>query len=376
MAKPNILIGGSEICGWIRCYAEGFRRNGYIVTTVVKEKERFKQDLEYDYVLKDIMPKKKWDFWKRLFFQRLHRKLIHEHDLFIFLWAGDAITTAEEDYPFIKKLGKKIITVCVGSDIRYAPATIMEFPFLKSEMSISAFREDVYTLDRFEKPLRLIEHYSDVILSVPDQSSLAIKPYYHLRVPVVLDDFVFKIHDREVPKVLHVPSNNKSKSTDFYKQIIRELQEEGLKFEPVFVENVPYRKLLEMLSDVDIMLDGLGEPGPGAQGIEAMACGTVVMVQIMDPQILSPKFHLPVISANTQNAKEKLRDIILNKSKRMSLAQEGRKWVETMNTAELVTQELIEILDGKHKPDYVPSFYTKNKATIPKTLTEYKAQMT
>lgn len=369
--KIRILISGAEICGWINLYSEGFRRLGYPVTTVIKSKDVYRHDLTYDINLEADIPQKKYELYKRLKFRFKINHLIEQHDVFIFLYAGESLRSAGKDYPLIKKLGKRIISVCVGSDIRYWPAALGEYVHLVNSVNLIGLRKNVYKIDRFEGPLRIIEKYSDVILSVPDQSSLAMRPYYHLRVPLNVQQYCCKINDRVIPKVIHFAAPNRSQASKFYSGIISELKNEGCQFEYLQIPPVSHSELKKILEEADIVLDSPHIPGPGALGIESMASGTIVLSNYLGKEYLSPKFHLPIVAVDESNAKEKLKFVIANKEYREDLAKQGRAWVEKMNSCELAAAELIEILEGKHPPDYFPQFYAQNKHNIKSTLQDY-----
>ncbi len=73
----NILIGGSEICGWIHSYAIGFKKLGYQVTTVVKSKDVQRDHLKYDINLENAIPKSKFELFKRVHYRQRIKQLIN-----------------------------------------------------------------------------------------------------------------------------------------------------------------------------------------------------------------------------------------------------------------------------------------------------------
>jgi len=62
--------------------------------------------------------------------------LIARHDIFFFQWAGLSLLEGNGEYPFIKRLGKRIVSVCVGDDVRHWSAYNEQWAQLKTRALI------------------------------------------------------------------------------------------------------------------------------------------------------------------------------------------------------------------------------------------------
>ena len=93
----RILIGTHEVSGQLPDIADGFRRLGHEVTTVVKYRHAFYPHLQYDI---DASGSGGLDNFTIA-------NLIACHDVFLFQW--DSLLPGNADYPLIRKRGKKII---------------------------------------------------------------------------------------------------------------------------------------------------------------------------------------------------------------------------------------------------------------------------
>src|ERR1044072_2661280 len=103
----RVLIGTTEIAGMIPIYADGFRSLGHKVTTAIRTRHPF-YDIQYDV---DIEEGGKVRRALRLV------QLIAQHDVFVFQWAGSSLRWNSE-VPLLRRLGKRVVYVLVGDDVR------------------------------------------------------------------------------------------------------------------------------------------------------------------------------------------------------------------------------------------------------------------
>jgi glycosyltransferase involved in cell wall biosynthesis len=368
----------------IGIYANELRRQGHEVTTCVHAKHRFFAGTDYNIVANfwaDYLAGKETNkpfgvqpgFLNKaalklrtvtpLFDGLISKKIFDQHDVFIFLWAGDYLMRNGKDLEVLKKMGKKVISIFVGSDVRYPVAFEQEFGGNTSEWPANYNKPYSY----YNQIVRQAELYSDAIFSVPDQSGIAIRPYHHFPIPIELGKYNFHWTDRDIPVVVHAPSSPALKGTDVILATLERLKEEGLQFELKFIQNMKNPELVKLLSGSDILVDELILNGPGALSIEAMASGCAVATHYLKD---SPEcFRPPVCAIDAGNIYDVIKKLITDKAYRKNLAYEGRAWIEKNNEVSAVVAEIFDRLDkGDSAAVYTPVFF-RDKFTLPATET-------
>jgi hypothetical protein len=362
----RILIGTENIAGWIQHYKKGFEQKGHAVTTAVYNRNSF-YGCEYDYILNDFFlnVENKKEIKKNQYLKRTVRKiknkvlnwkyekfilrLIDEHDLLILLW--NPYLTESRELAYAKSRNKKIVSIFVGSDVRYFRAFQQEF-----NVSSWVFPTD-WNHDNPGYHLQLIrnaEKYSDLIYSVPDQSGLQLKSFYHLQVPMDIDKFVYFVPQNKIPKVLHAPSIPFKKGTDIIEATLAKLKNDGIVFELISVRNMPNHELLQLLTEADVLVDEIVYNGPGALSFEAMLSGCAVATRHIEES--SKNFQPPICNIDASNIYEKLKELLTNSSMREELATKGYAYAIKYNAAKNVVEDILKNIEYPRTPDYFPNF--------------------
>jgi len=366
----RVFIGTEEIASVLTDVAFGFKELGYHVTTYVSAKNKFYSTHKYDIVrgnlVNDIihywdwkfLPKRLKDYFNRVdklisipYLKRKNRKLIEEHDLFIFIWRP----WLHESYlfPLLKKMGKKIICLHVGTDVRHISAFEQQYHIDTSGWS-DFFQTD--NLDKKIEKIRYHELYADIIYSVPDQAGLYLRGYNHFRLSLSKDKKIsFKIPARKKPLILHAPSRSAIKGTAIIHATIERLRSEGYELEYKLIENMPNEALLQLLTEADILCDELFLHGPGVLSAEAMAAGCAVATRCLN----IPPFQPPVCAITPGNLYEKLKLLITDIDYRVELATAGKKFVDDFNDPVKIAGKMIDDLANSDAIDYRPDFFMK-----------------
>jgi hypothetical protein len=362
----KILIGTDEIAGWIHHYKNGFENKGHSVTTAVFQKNDF-YHYEYDYLLEDIFLKKSDgrklqsnQYLKRAVrkinnrlinfrYEKFIRRLIDEHDMLVLLW--HPFLTGSLELAYARSKNKKVVSIFVGSDVRYFKAFQQEFDV--SQWTFPAEWDHANPAYHLQL-IRNAERYSDIIYSVPDQGGLQLKPYYHLQVPVAIEKFKYAVPGNRVPKVVHAPSVPFKKGTDIIEGVLDRLKSEGVQFDLITVRNMPNHKLLELLSGAYVLVDEIVYNGPGALSFEGMLSGCAVATRYIEasPEVFRP----PVWSINACNIYEKLKELLTNTELRKRLAIEGREYDMRHNASDHVASGILNDLEHSRTPYYHPEF--------------------
>lgn len=367
--RPRVFLGTEDIALCLSALAKGFQDLGCETTTMVTHRELNALDMQYDVV-------RGRELGRRLQYERAPRVVAGlarrldaatsvalngiatpsylDHDVFVFFWKPWA--PAAVLYPLLKALGKKIIVYHLGSDVRHHTALAQEYGIDTSNWG-AAFLLD--PLDPKVQRVRWGELYADLVYSVPDQSGLQIRPYYHAHLPLQVD-LQTHIPRREVPVVLHAPAFDAGarrdiKGTSYVMAAVEQLKREGLRFEFKRITGMQRKDVLNVLRDGDIVVDELMLHGPGVLSAEAMMSGCAVATRMIDPPY--PFFAAPVCSVRPETITAGLRRLITDIPYRVDLATRGAAWARTTYAPERVARGVMRHLRGEELPQYVPSFY-------------------
>lgn len=360
----KIFIGTEEISGIIANLQKVFTSIGCNAFSVVKNKNIFFQENSYDINIEEkIVAEKivnsipfrklkagiKWRLQKKR--NKNCFKNLEDFDLYIYIW--DSLMPNLEDIIELKKRGKKIFFIFIGSDARYAKAFHQEFPEINLPWENYYKNEDINKKLRF---IRIIEKHCDAIFSVPDQAGLQVRPFYHAFLPIDLKSISFYFPDNTIPKIIHAPSKRGFKGTERIFEAVKKCEEAGLKFEFVTLENQPNSVVRTELKKADIVIDQIYLNGPGMLGLEAMSSGCALATKYLrDYDPFKPPAcyidHTDLLEINLQR-------IISDREWRKSLAYEGRKFVEQNNQSETVAKRILSIYENPNSNiKYDPSFF-------------------
>jgi hypothetical protein len=399
----RILVGTFESSGMTTDLADAFGQLGHPATTAMSEAYAWFAHCEYHFdVSRDV-----WDVdWERLAveverrppprrigprstpLQRLHW-LLAEHDVFVFVynsfwpfspgpprWRG-----AGREYPLLKRLGKKIVSMHIGPDVRHASAYDQELAHLGGPGASMRTLFPSWATDKLARPLRNLRYaelYSDVIVSQPNQAGLALRPYQHFFAPINLSRVRAKVPGREVPVVLHAPSRRDIKGTAEVMSALDELEREGVRFERRFLEGRPNPEVLKEIADADVVVDQLHLPLHGRLGVEAMAAGCALATCNRADWEPFPATR-PIWHIDVANVKSRLRTLLTDRALRVRLAREGRRHVERHHGHVAVARRVLDAIDAPivdHRPTFFARHYRLERGErVPERLRRLTAQV-
>ncbi len=376
----RVLVGTVEIAGMLSDFADGFRQLGHHVTSAIATKHPFYPHLKYDVDLEaDVFSGSGLKWLNRTARATRILKLILTHDLFVFIWAGSSLRWGT-DLPLLQALGKRIVWIPCGDDVRHSLAHRQEF----SSIALSADHEERLENDPLTRPLkqlRLIEMYSDQIFSVPNQSSLALRPYHHVFVPVNLAKYNGHVPGRDVPTIVHAPSVKSVKGTELILPVLERLKSEGVSFELRLLHGMSNLDVLTALADADVVIDQLHTPLHGKLGVEAMASACALACGNDEDYEPFPRGR-PIWNIDSVNLYEQLRRLLTDREMRVRLAHEGRAYVERYHDHGKVAQRIIERLkdDRTQEYEHYPKFFAERfelpeGITLPKDLQRMTAKI-
>lgn len=374
----RILVGTTEIARQLYDFADGFRRLGHEVHTVTEWSNPCQNpDVEYNFRLRSS-PFPSWLNEVRNPLVRLPRaaanrtwsstrllRFMTAYDVYLFQFGGSLLRD-NRDYWFLKRLGKRIIAVFNGNDIRHWSAAD---PFMRRcglECPTEFYREQELAVGRSTLPtklrtLRMAETYADAVFSVQDQSQLAVRPYHHFYLPMNVQRYPHFIPRREVPRIVHAPSVRNVKGTETILGVLEKVRQEGIPFEFRLLEGVPNERVIEELSQADVLIDSLFAPNYGMLALEGMATGCAVAGgNSMSCERIPP--NRPVLHVDSSNVHAQLRRLLQDSSLRAELAARGRPFAEKYHDHVQVARQMLEAVTrpGGTPCDHYPSFYARN----------------
>lgn len=368
----KVFIGLNDVSSIIGDLEKGFNNNGReCLTATLYDNSPFAPSTAHIhipnkrnyYYFQGIRPKRiqlhlrnKFDFARH----KVFNKAMVECDTFVFIVSS--FNHWFEDLEILKKEGKKIVFIFVGDDARWYPA--MKQQFIKYGMRPGEYSKGyvfnkLYMETNFSR-VRMAEKYGDLILSLPNQSQIALKPYYHSFLYVDLEMFQEQSTQRKIPTIIHAPSDSGTKGSKYILAALDKLKEEGIKFNLVLLKNKPYSEAIKLYHQCDILLGQVIFPSGGKQERELLACGKIVLSRMpRNIEDIVP-YDCPIIDISPETVYEKTKEIILNYDKRIKLAKKSRPWVEKWGDVNTYTKNILTWLDTPEKErkyDYYPTFF-------------------
>lgn len=381
----RILIGTMENGENLSNLAVGLKSLGHSVTKVFQFAEsQHGRRIVPDLLLRDVVagtsygvPKEDPDLIIWYPGPRV-QEMIDAHDIFIFQ-SGKSLLPGNDDLPLIKAAGKQIVSLFTGTDVRHWSAAEPQFASwgrrywpshtekwdkphpTKPQMVLDQYFYNNWSVANKLYTLRMAELYSDVILSIPEQSGLAIRPYSHLHVAIDVSRFTPLVPDREVPLIVHAPSHRIRKGSDFIQYAVNLLNFQGVKADYRQFEGLDNATLVRELAQADIAVDQLFALTHAGFALEAMAAGCATLGGNV-PEFMPGPEDRPILDITPNNVVDQLRRVIQDRTLRRQLAEEGRRHVERHHTPEAVARWLLNALARAAEDDfdYWPSFFLQH----------------
>jgi glycosyltransferase involved in cell wall biosynthesis len=369
----RIFIGLTEISNIAYTYSEAFRALGHETYKVIRRRNKYYPSSSYDLVLEDGREKGPPQTGIGKLRRRLRRfardvrifiGALRRCDVFIFIF-GTSFLPHHLDYPILKLMGKRIVSVFCGSDIRYVHAFAQEMRHLglaDEFRELIAYYESLPTVSfrTMMSRVRAAERYADLILSQPSLAQLQSRPYMRFNFPINLEGFRFNVPARARPLILHAPSNRRIKGTEHVLSAVDALSAQGKQFEFALIEGVPNDEVREMLADSDIVVDQLHSLTVAGLAVEAMATGNAVLARHRRGYAGIPD-DCPVVNVTPSTLVSELGELISDVPRRAALARAGRAYVEKYHAHLAVARQILGWLEphGIKEYDFKPEFFTR-----------------
>jgi glycosyltransferase involved in cell wall biosynthesis len=276
-------------------------------------------------------------FW-RTFLAAIERfDVIHFHfgrSLFPADWGG---VPPLWDLPMYRILGKRVFATWHGSDCRIRRIHLETNPWSHYRTSEIASDDD-----RTTKVIEVFRTYA--------QRNFVVSPdYLHFIPDATLMPRAIDLGEwpeqapqqRDVPRLLHVPSRRGTKGTDRILAAIDRLRGEGLRFDFQLLEGVSHEAARQAIQAADVVIDNVITGDYEIVSLEAMASSRVAVANIqVDSARTFP--DAPIFSVDPDSLDRRLRGLIDDVDLRRSLAARGRAYVGRRHDAAVIAGSLLE----------------------------------
>ena len=262
-------------------------------------------------------------------------------------WIWDSAFAGQLDLRYAAWLKKPGIIEWSGSDIRYPEKAIALNPYMQDIYEKGyeyAHIESKENSDRVQERFARVGFYP---LTTPEmnlylRNDLFPHTYSTLH-RMDLASFSPVLSNNARPVLVHAPTKRFAKGTPYIIEAVDALRQE-LDFEFVLLENLPRKEALRQVQHCDIFIDQLMLGSHGLASCEAMAFGKPVLCYIM-PAVYTNGLpaSCPIVNTTKDNIKEKLRELILDKTRREVLGKQGRHYAETYLDADKAAARYVDM---------------------------------
>ena len=290
--QPSVLIGFREVAGYCRNLRLGFEEAGMHATFV----DLFDDPMRYRaagaqrgmvHLLARLrlgraapgrLPGAVWLVLYRIVMTAYFVYALFRYDVFVF--AGSNSFFALRELPLLKRLGKQVIHVYLGTDSRPSylnGAELAPSRGLTTAAIVAATREKV-------RLLRLVERHADWIVCHPPSSHLHGRSF----VAFLALGLPYPIADAPPPpmpptsgliRALHAPSRSEGKGTEEIREAVSRLQKSGVPIVLREVSGAPNAEVLRAIAESHFVIDELYSDTPMATfAAEAAALGRPAVI--------------------------------------------------------------------------------------------------
>ncbi len=264
--------------------------------------------------------------------------ILNFYDVFHYHYAS----TIDEykDLQRIKEKGKKLVMHHWGNDVRFHDMALVNNPYVYTGDSPS--NEEIH-----RRLSNISKYISDAI--VQDYEVLPYVEKYYTKVHVLplainIERFIpsYPSVTKKRPLILHAPTNPDFKGTVFIKKAIDELRTTH-SFDYKRIEKMSNAEVVRLYKEADIIVDQILCGSYGLLSVESMALGKPVITFIRPDLVSKFPANLPIVNANPDNVKEKIKILLENPYERNRIGIAGRKYVEMVHDRNIVVNQLLQI---------------------------------
>lgn len=347
LMKVRVLCGYANTGGIAYKIAEGLRKNGIKADSVVIDDHIF----SYPYHKKLYFWGNKPGFINRLIKYYYFIKHTLLYDVFIFN-TRTTMLSRKGDLKLLRMLGKKTAMIYVGCDIRDK-----DF-YLNSELKYTVCRNcsDSYQkmvgciMEIKKNEAKKIQETIDASFSHPFDAMILNGKFNYLYLLLELDKYMpdYTIRPGRRIKILHAPSDDGIKGTNYVLKAINDLKDSGIEFDFELLKNKSHSETITSIKNADILIDQMVTGWYGLISIEAMALGKTTVCYLRD-ELYNYLPDNPIINLNPDNLAEGLKKLILEKEKLSEYGKKGRAFAEKYHDYIRNSYDILKLTVGENK---------------------------
>ncbi|MFH1700059.1 MAG: tetratricopeptide repeat protein [Candidatus Zixiibacteriota bacterium] len=266
------------------------------------------------------------------------KQLIPQFDVFHFHF-GTTLTLDHSDLPALKEAGKKIVTHYWGSDVRLMSKATEFNPYIK----VKGNSEEGIIRD-----MELMAKYVSHCIVGDEELYQYVKDYFEhvhiIRAAIDLSKYLPPINKKDNDNflIVHAPTDSDIKGSAYIQKAVDELEAE-YDFEYRLVKGMSYDEAKRNYAEADLIVDELHCGSYGLLSIETMAMEKPVIIWICDFMREKYPQELPIISANQDTVKNKIKYALDNRDEIKEIGRQGRLYVEKYHDMKKIARQLIEL---------------------------------
>src|SRR5690606_11274603 len=272
--------------------------------------------------------------------EKFFQKALNKYDIFHFHF-GETFFPDRRDLEILKKAGKKMVVHHRGSEVRMlSVARKFKNPYVKVKKS--------WPEKKIKANLKQLSKYIEHAIVNDYELYAYVEPYYkHVHVvPHTIDvDKITPAYPSAAakPLIVHAPSRREIKGTKYVLNAIEKLEKSGLKFDFRLVEGLSHEEALSIYKKATVIIDQMQIGSYGHLAMEAMAMGKPVICYIRKDLVSKYPEGLPIINGDPVNLFKVLKQFISKPKEWERIGKQGRKYVESYHSYEVVADKLLHI---------------------------------
>lgn len=335
--KPRIIWGPTPIITIAR-NAAADRLYGYRSDTLVYRPYYITDDFTFN-----LEPWWRWPPVALVLPWAVFLWAVLRYDIFQFFYDGGFLNRTigkRLEFPLLKLLGKRIIVMAYGADVRTEGTTRALGAYTCCTECPERLSACICDDEKAQQNLRHVQRYADATLSMGDMIEYtpgSRNDLFYWGIDLESCPFVGVSPSSCPVKVVHAPNHPAFKGTRFLVAAIQEMKDEGYPVELVQVRSTPNVQAREVYKDADIVADQFLIGWHGYFAVEAMALGKPVIAYIRKPDAYLPsEAQCPIVNATPETLKDVLIRLVQDPGLRQELGVKGRRYVEQVYALEKV----------------------------------------
>jgi hypothetical protein len=259
-------------------------------------------------------------------------------DLFHYHY-GLSILPNHRDIKILRSLGKPVVMHHWGNDVRTREMATVNNRFV--------YTGDCPDSDKVHRDLTTLKEYITDAIVQDYEVYPYVAPYYkrvHV-IPIAINMRLFKPYYPDVdvrkPTILHAPTNQDFKGTQYIEQAIEKLKLER-NFNYIRVEKMEHQKAIALYKKADIIIDQILCGSYGLLSVEGMAYGKPVVAYIRE-DLAAREDAPPIHNANPETIYDVLKYLIDHPEVRHRSGVAGREYVKRVHDSNVVIKKIMDV---------------------------------